>query len=77
MCEIRPSRSPDPRNVERKGHGADEDLARPEQDSADEREGTFADLRPGVTVEVKHEDPTRASADGTAEWIKIQIVAPS
>ena len=39
--------------------------------------GTFADLRPGVTVEVKHEDPTRASAGGPAEWIKIQIVASS
>jgi len=35
--------------------------------------GTFADLRTGATVEVKHEDPTRASAGGPAEWIKIQI----
>jgi hypothetical protein len=35
--------------------------------------GTFADLRTGVTVEVKQEDHTRASADGPAEWIKIQI----
>ena len=39
--------------------------------------GTFADLRTGVTVEVKHEDPTRASAGGPAEWIKIQIATSS
>jgi len=39
--------------------------------------GTFADLRTGVTVEVKHEDPTRVSAGGPAEWINIQIATSS
>ena len=37
--------------------------------------GTLADLRPGVTVEVKLEDPQRGASGGPAEWIKAQIVA--
>ena len=37
--------------------------------------GTFADLRPGATVEVKPEDHQRGGAGGPAEWIKIQIPA--
>jgi hypothetical protein len=35
-------------------------------------EGTFANLRPGVTVEVKPEDPQRG-VGGPARWIKIQV----
>ena len=46
------------------------DRSRSQQPSV---KGTFADLRTGVTVEVKHEDPAGASAGGPAEWIKIQI----
>lgn len=38
-------------------------------------EGTFADLRPGATVEVKPEDNPRGVAGGPAEWIKVQVPA--
>jgi len=34
--------------------------------------GTFADLRPGATVEVKPEDPQRG-VGGPAAWIKVQV----
>jgi hypothetical protein len=37
--------------------------------------GTFADLRPGATVEVKPEGSQRGVSSGSAEWIKVQIVA--
>jgi hypothetical protein len=37
--------------------------------------GTFADLRPGATVEVKPEGSQRGVSSGPAEWIKVQIVA--
>jgi hypothetical protein len=37
--------------------------------------GTFADLRPGSTVEVKPEDQHRGVSGGPADWIKVQIVA--
>jgi hypothetical protein len=37
--------------------------------------GTFADLKPGLTVEVKHEGPERRST-GPAEWVKVQIPSP-
>ena len=37
--------------------------------------GTFADLRPGVTVEVKHEGHQRGIFSGPAEWIKVQASA--
>lgn len=36
--------------------------------------GTFADLRQGVTVEVKHEGQ-RGIFSGPAEWIKVEISA--
>ena len=35
--------------------------------------GTFADLRQGLTVEVKPEGPQRGAQGGPAEWIKVQI----
>jgi hypothetical protein len=38
--------------------------------------GTFADLRPGATVEVKPEDPRRAVSSGPAEWIKVEVSSP-
>jgi hypothetical protein len=38
--------------------------------------GTFADLRPGATVEVKHEDHQRGVSSGPAEWIKVEVSAP-
>jgi hypothetical protein len=37
--------------------------------------GTYADLRPGTTVEVKHEGHQRGISSGPAEWIKVQISA--
>ena len=37
--------------------------------------GTWADLRPGLTVEVKHADQARSVSNGPAEWIKVQIPA--
>lgn len=39
--------------------------------------GTFADLRPGATVEVKAEGHQRgaSSGPGPAEWIKVQVPA--
>jgi hypothetical protein len=37
--------------------------------------GTFADLRPGATVEVKPEGSQRGVSSGPAEWIKVQIVS--
>jgi hypothetical protein len=39
-------------------------------------EGTFADLRPGATVEVKPEDARRAGSSGPAEWIKVEVSSP-
>jgi hypothetical protein len=39
-------------------------------------EGTFADLRPGVTVEVKPEGQQRGVGSGPAEWIKVEVSAP-
>lgn len=36
--------------------------------------GSYGDLRPGRRVEVKYEDAPRA---GVAEWIKVEITAPS
>jgi hypothetical protein len=38
--------------------------------------GTFADLRPGATVEVKPEDHQRGVSSGPAEWIKVEVSAP-
>ena len=35
--------------------------------------GTFADLKPGVTVEVKPEGHARGAPSGPAEWIKVQV----
>jgi hypothetical protein len=35
--------------------------------------GTIADLRPGLTVEVKLEGHARGAASGPAEWIKVEI----
>ena len=35
--------------------------------------GTLADLRPGLTVEVKHEGHARGVSSGPAEWIKVQL----
>jgi hypothetical protein len=37
--------------------------------------GTLADLRPGATVEVKHEDHVRGVSSGPAEWIKVRVPA--
>jgi hypothetical protein len=37
--------------------------------------GTFADLRPGATVEVKPEGHQRGVSSGPAEWIKVQVPA--
>ncbi len=37
--------------------------------------GTFSDLRPGATVEVKPEGHLRGVFSGPAEWIKVQISA--
>lgn len=37
--------------------------------------GTFADLRPGATVEVKPEDHQRGVSSGPAEWIKVEVSA--
>jgi hypothetical protein len=37
--------------------------------------GTFADLRPGATVEVKPEDHKSGLSSGPAEWIKVQVTA--
>jgi hypothetical protein len=39
-------------------------------------EGTFADLRPGTTVEVKPEHDSRGAGSGPAEWIKVEVSAP-
>jgi hypothetical protein len=36
--------------------------------------GTFSDLRPGATVEVKHEGHQRGISSGPAEWIKVQVL---
>ena len=38
--------------------------------------GTFADLRPGATVEVKPEGQQRGVASAAAEWIKVQAASP-
>jgi hypothetical protein len=35
--------------------------------------GTIADLRPGLTVEVKLEGHARGATSGPAEWIKVEI----
>jgi hypothetical protein len=35
--------------------------------------GTFADLRPGLAVEVKHVGHARGISSGPAEWIKVQL----
>lgn len=37
--------------------------------------GAFADLRPGATVEVKHEGDRRGVFSGPAEWVKVQVLA--
>ena len=37
--------------------------------------GTFADLRPGATVEVKPEGRQAGASGGPAEWIKVQVSA--
>ncbi len=37
--------------------------------------GAFSDLRPGLTVEVKHEDHRRGVSSGPTEWIKVQLPA--
>jgi hypothetical protein len=37
--------------------------------------GTFADLRPGATVEVKPEGHERGVSSGPAEWVKVQVTA--
>lgn len=37
--------------------------------------GTFSDLRPGLTVEVKHEGHRRGTSSGPAEWVKVEIPA--
>lgn len=37
---------------------------------------TFADLRPGATVEVKPEGHRRGITSGPAEWIKVQASSP-
>jgi hypothetical protein len=40
--------------------------------------GSFADLKQGLLVEVKYEDPEgRSKAKGAAEWIKVQVTEPS
>lgn len=36
------------------------------------QEGEFRDLRKGLTVEIKYEDPERKDG-GDAEWIKVQM----
>jgi hypothetical protein len=42
------------------------------------QKGSFADLKQGLLVEVKYEDPEgRSRAKGPAEWIKVQIAEPS
>jgi len=37
--------------------------------------GTIADLKPGLTVEVKPEGHPRGVPSGPAEWIKVQVPA--
>jgi hypothetical protein len=37
--------------------------------------GTFADLRPGATVEVKPEGQQRGVSSAPAEWIKVEVAA--
>ncbi len=41
------------------------------------QKGTFADLRTGLRVEVKYEDPQgRTRGTGPAEWVKVEVPAP-
>ena len=42
------------------------------------QKGSFADLRKGLLVEVKYEDPEgRSKATGSADWIKVEMTEPS
>jgi hypothetical protein len=39
--------------------------------------GAFADLKKGLLIEVKYQDPQgRAAGKGPAEWVKVQAPAP-
>lgn len=41
------------------------------------QKGTFADLRTGLLVEVKYEDPEgRTRGKGPADWVKVEVPAP-
>ena len=40
--------------------------------------GTFADLKKGLLVEVKYQDPeAKSKGKGPAEWVKVQITEPA